>query len=719
MSSRGDSDFLLDRDVDKVRAVSPARAKNLAKMGIRTVRDLLGNYPRRYVDLSNVETAARAPIGQFVTVTGTVDEVVEKQPRRRLHILEVSIFDGTGIIMATWFRQPWMSAKFERGMRVAFSGKVTFEYGFKRMNSPYVAFLGEPGQGEARPAQMIAVHPTTEGISTTWMRRFIANALEQTADIEDPLPACLRMRHGLVGKKVALRHIHFPENRAQMLQARKRLAYEEVLRLQIEMMRLRRAETLDAAPTVHVPGRRVESLRAQLPFALTDEQESAIADIEADMCAERSMNRMLLGDVGTGKTIVAAFALALSADSGCQAAMMAPTEVLARQYASKLGPLFDAADISWGILTGATPPEERERLLGAAAEGSLQVLFGTHALIEPKVSFAHLSLVIIDEQHRFGVNQRAALRMKGPGCDLLVMTATPIPRTLALTLYGDLDTGYIRIRPGNVTPTRTELVSRDARGRAYEAMREALSQGRQAYVICPLVGLSRESRAERAEDGTLFSSLAQGSDISDPRAAEQEATRLQREVFSGYHVGLLTGRMSAAEKQEVMDAFNEGSIDVLVATTVVEVGVDVPNATMMLIEDAERFGLSQLHQLRGRVGRGEYPGTVFLVADPGKDDTETQARMDAFVSTTDGFELAEADLRTRHEGDVLGSRQHGAETLKLVNVIDDAQLIACAHADALELLEADPDLRDPGHRALAADIERTFANLGETSSKGA
>lgn len=577
MSSRGDSDFLLDRDVDKVRAVSPARAKNLAKMGIRTVRDLLGNYPRRYVDLSNVETAARAPIGQFVTVTGTVDEVVEKQPRRRLHILEVSIFDGTGIIMATWFRQPWMSAKFERGMRVAFSGKVTFEYGFKRMNSPYVAFLGEPGQGEARPAQMIAVHPTTEGISTTWMRRFIANALEQTRRYRGSVArlsaACVMdssARRWRCATYTFQRIAHRCSRRASAW------PYEEVLRLQIEMMRLRRAETLDAAPTVHVPGRRVESLRAQLPFALTDEQESAIADIEADMCAERSMNRMLLGDVGTGKTIVAAFALALSADSGCQAAMMAPTEVLARQYASRLGPLFDAADISWGILTGATPPEERERLLGAAAEGSLQVLFGTHALIEPKVSFAHLSLVIVDEQHRFGVNQRAALRMKGPGCDLLVMTATPIPRTLALTLYGDLDTSYIRIRPGNVTPTRTELVSRDARGRAYEAMREALSQGRQAYVICPLVGLSRESRAERAEDGTLFSSLAQGSDISDPRAAEQEAARLQREVFSGYHVGLLTGRMSAAEKQEVMDAFNEGSIDVLVATTVVEVGVDVP-----------------------------------------------------------------------------------------------------------------------------------------------
>lgn len=719
MASRGDSDFLLDCDVGKVRAVSPARAKHLAKMGIMTVRDLLENYPRRYIDLSNIETAARAPIGQFVTVVGTVDEVTEKQPRRRLHILEVAIFDGTGVIIATWFRQPWMTAKFERGMRVAFSGKVSFEYGFKRMNSPYVAFLGDPDQPQARLAQMIAVHPTTEGVSTTWMRRFVANALEQTADISDALPADLRLKYGLIGKKEAMRQIHFPENRTQMLQARKRLAYEEVLRLQLEMMRLRRAETLDAEPIVHEPGLRVESLRAQLPYTLTDEQEQAVADITGDMRAPRSMNRMLLGDVGTGKTIVAAFALALSADSGCQAAMMAPTEVLARQYASKLGSLFDAAGISWGTLTGSTTPDERERLLTAAADGSLQVLFGTHALIEPTVSFSRLSLVIIDEQHRFGVNQRAALRMKGPGCDLLVMTATPIPRTLALTLYGDLDTSYIRTRPGNVTPTRTELVSRDARGRAYEAMKEALSQGRQAYVICPLVGLSRENRAARVEDGSLLASLANGSDISDPKAAEEEAARLQREVFTGYRVGLLTGRMNAAEKQQVMEAFNEGDIDVLVATTVVEVGVDVPNATMMLIEDAERFGLSQLHQLRGRVGRGEHPGTVFLVADPGKDDTETRVRMDAFVSTTDGFELAEADLRTRHEGDVLGSRQHGAETLKLVNVIDDAQLIACAHADALEILENDPDLCAPEHAALAADIERAFANLDETVSRGA
>lgn len=719
MTSRGDSDFLLDCDVGKIRAVSPARAKNLSKLGISTVRELLENYPRRYIDLSNVETAARAPIGQFVTVVGTVDEVVEKQPRKRLHILEVSVFDGTGVIIATWFRQPWMAAKFERGMRVAFSGKVTFEYGFKRMANPYVAFLGEPGQEQARLVQMLAVHPATEGISATWMRRFVANALEQTADMTDPLPVELRLKHKLIGKKAALRQIHFPENRMQMLQARKRLAYEEVLRLQIEMMRLRRAETRDGEPTAHVPGQRMDELRAQLPYTLTSEQEQAVADIVGDMTAPRSMNRMLLGDVGTGKTIVAAFALALSADSGCQAAMMAPTEVLARQYASKLGPLFDAAHVSWGILTGSTAPEERDRLLEMAQDGTLQVLFGTHALIEPTVNFAHLSLVVIDEQHRFGVNQRAALRMKGPGCDLLVMTATPIPRTLALTLYGDLETSYIRTCPGNVQPTHTELISRDARGRAYEVIKDALAQGRQAYVICPLVGLTRERRAERIEDGSLLASLASGSDISDPKAAEEEAARLQRDVFAGYHVGLLTGRMSAEEKQQAMDAFNAGDIDVLVATTVVEVGVDVPNATMMLIEDAERFGLSQLHQLRGRVGRGEYPGTVFLVADPGKDDVDMRARLDAFVSTTDGFELAEADLRTRHEGDVLGSRQHGAETLRLVNVIDDAQLIACAHADALEIIDADPDLVAAEHATLAADIERIFADLDETTSKGA
>lgn len=719
MAMRGDSDFLLDRDASRVRAISAGRAKSLTNMGVETVRDLLENYPRRYIDLSNTKTALEAPIGEFVTVVGTVDEITEKTPRRNLHILEVSIFDGTGVIIATWFRQPWMTARFARGMRVAFSAKVTFEYGFKRMNGPFVAFLGDPDQsGDAMP-EMLAIHPTTEGVSTTWMRRFVANALEQAADVTDALPASLRMRHGLMSKKAALRQIHFPESRDSLRRARERLAYEEVLRLQVEMMRRRRAEAMGGDPTRHVSGTASQSLRAGLPYALTDEQERAVAEISADMSSASSMNRMLLGDVGTGKTIVAAFALALSADSGHQAAMMAPTEVLARQYASKLGAMLDDAGVSWAVLTGSSSADERASILERTADGSLQVLFGTHALIEPAVVFKSLSLAVIDEQHRFGVNQRAALRMKGPGCDLLVMTATPIPRTLALTLYGDLDTSYIRKRPVETAPTETTIVSRDARGRAYDAIKAELKQGRQAYVICPLVGVSREERAQRSESGALQSSLASGSDISDPKAAEVEAERLQREVFGGYVVGLLTGRMGSDEKNRVMEAFGAGDIDVLVATTVVEVGIDVPNATVMMIEDAERFGLSQLHQLRGRVGRGEHPGKVFLVADPGKDDVETRERLDAFASTTDGFELAEADLRTRHEGDVLGSRQHGAETLRLVNVVDDAKLIARAHADALELLADDPDLQREENAALSEEIARVFSDLDESTSRGA
>ncbi len=719
MTARSDSDYLFEAPVGKIRAVSPARAEKLAKMGIRTVGDLLANYPHRYIDLSQVEKIERAPIGNFVTVCGVVDEIVEKHPRPRLDILEVSVFDGTGILIATWFKQPWMAKRFEKGMRVAFSAKVTFDYGFKRMSSPLVAFLGGAGEQQESMRELHSIHSTTEGVSATWMRRFVANALEQTADITDPLPAHLRLSRKLLSKKAALRQIHFPVNQKQRSEARRRLAYEEVLCLQLEMMMRRNAETYDGAPHVHTPGEMTRALREQLPYTLTDEQERALADIMKDMGEQRCMNRMLLGDVGTGKTVVAAFALALAADSGYQAAMMAPTEVLARQYAQKMGPIFDTCGIRWDVLTGSTDAQRRIDILDGAQSGELQVLFGTHALIEPDVQFAELSCVIIDEQHRFGVNQRAKLRMKGPGCDLLVMTATPIPRTLALTLYGDLDTSYIRKRPGSRPPTKTRVISRDSRGSAYEEIRESLNAGRQAYIICPLVGVSRKARAERAETGELTASLSGDSDISDPKAAEQEAAHLQRNVFPHHRVGLLTGHMNAREKHKVMTDFSNGDIDVLVATTVVEVGIDVPNATMMMIEDAERFGLSQLHQLRGRVGRGEHLGTVFLVADPGAEDTDVQARMQAMVSTTDGFELAEADLKARREGDVLGSRQHGAATLKLVNVIDDAKLIERAHEDAIEILADDPTLSSAENALLAHEIERVFADYDDSASKGA
>ena len=715
MPARATCDALLGHTVESVRAVSPARAALLSKMGIRTVRDLLFCYPNRYIDLTTVADIATAPIGQTVTVVGTIYEVTEKQPRPRLSIVEVSLVDDTGLLLGVWFRQPWMAKRFAPGARVAFSGKVSFEYGFKRMNAPFVEFLGDA----APTAPLIGVHPTTEGLSTTWMRRFVANALEQCADTSDPLPAGLRLSRRLMSRKRALRAIHFPADAEQLAFARRRLAYEEVLYLQLEMMRRRAAETAHGSATVHVAGAATARLREKLPFSLTEDQRAAVADIQADMCADACMNRMLLGDVGTGKTVVAAFAIALCADTGTQCAMMAPTEVLARQYADKLGPLFDACGVTWGVLTGSTPAAERAQIAKRLADGSLTCLFGTHALIEPSVVFERLTLVVIDEQHRFGVNQRAALCAKGPGADLLVMTATPIPRTLALTLYGDLETSYLRERPAGRPPVTTQVISRDERARAYEAIRAAVDAGQQAYIICPLVGLSREQRAKRAEDGQMAASLSGGADISDPKAAEQEAEFLASKVFSGYTVGLLTGHMPAAEKQRAMEDFSSGKTDVLVATTVVEVGVDVPNATVMLVEDAERFGLSQLHQLRGRVGRGQHAGQVFLVADPGKDDTDVKARMDALASCDDGFELAQADLRARREGDVLGSRQHGAATLRLVNVVDDAELIAMAHEDARRLLEADPQLSDARHAGIAAEVAAAFSSYDESTGRGA
>ena len=701
----------LDAGVEQVRAVSPARAKLLAGMGIRTVRDLLTCYPNRHIDLTCVATCAAAPIGQTVTVVGTVHDVVEKHPRPKLDILEVTLTDDTGMLLGVWFRQPWMARKFERGALVAFSGKVAFEYGYKRMNSPYLEFLGSAEQ--APTAAYLPVHPSSEKVSATWMRRFIANALQQAAALPDPLPASLRLSRGLVCKKAALRQIHFPATHEELDAAHARLAYEELLCLQLQMMGRRLAETATGAFTAHGMGAVTRGLYAALPFTLTAEQQAAIDDIASDMCAARCMNRMLLGDVGTGKTIVAAFAIALAADTGCQAALMAPTEVLARQHAESLGPLFDACGLRWGLLTGSTPAAEREQLLAQAASGALCCLIGTHALIEPDVAFARLSLAIIDEQHRFGVAQRAALRAKGQGADLLVMTATPIPRTLALALYGDLDTSYIRTRPANRPDPVTRVISRQQRNVAYDAIRAAVKRGQQAYIICPLVGLSRQQRVKRAEDGQMAASLAGGPDISDAKAAEQEAAYLAAKVFPDMSVGLLTGHMSATEKQAAMSSFSSGATSILVATTVVEVGVDVPNATVMLVEDAERFGLAQLHQLRGRISRGNVAGQAFLVADPAADDEELQARMQTIASTCDGFELAEADLRARREGDVLGRRQHGAAALKLANVVDDAALVRQAHDDARALLAADPQLALPEHAALAHELQVTLGAAGE------
>jgi ATP-dependent DNA helicase RecG len=683
--------------VTAVRFVDAPRADSLARVGVNTVGDLVRHYPYRYLDLSTQAPLARLPIGQDATAVGVVHEVTVKRPRPRLSVTEVAITDDSGVLVGVWFNQSYMAQRFRAGERVAFAGKVAHMYGLRQMTNPFVERLGESGDASWL-GRILPVHHATEGLSTGWVRRLVAEALDQYGDVPDHLPARVRIDRDLVPYATALRWIHFPPGLVELEAARRRLAYDELLAVQLGMAIRRHHVVDDREGHAHVVGgERVAALRRSLPFQLTKEQDAATADVLGDMCSPRPMNRMLLGDVGTGKTAVAAIALAAAADSGTQAAMMAPTEVLANQYARSVGPLLDSAGVSWRLLTGATPKAERTRTLADVSSGECTVLLGTHALLTEHVSFARLTLAIVDEQHRFGVNQRLGLRAKGESPDLLVMTATPIPRSLALTLYGDLDTSYLRERPGGRGPDHvsTEIVPRTARTAAYDRVRAAVADGRQAYIICALVDES---------------------DATEARAAVKEAERLREKVFPDLRVGLLTGQMRPAEKADAMEAFRRGETQVLVATTVVEVGVDVPNATVMIVEDADRFGLAQLHQLRGRVGRGEHPGHFLLFADPKTQDGRDRLR--ALVATSDGFALAEEDLRLRGEGQVLGERQHGVPELRIASVLRDGAILELARADARALVAADPALKRAANVPLGRHVRDAFGRDWQWVSSG-
>lgn len=663
--------------------------------------------PSRYLDFSHVTDIAHADVGQDVTVVGQVDRVTLKRPRPRMQIVEVTVLDQTGMLEATFFRQPWIADQLHEGDTVALSGKVTFGYGFKQMKAPFHEVLSS-GEAAGSYSRVLPVHPVGEGITAPWMRRIVSAALADVGDVADLVPAELVELHGLMGLGRALREVHFPQTVAEAERARRRLAYDELLTLQLTLLARQDMELAGVVATAHVTdGPRLAGLVDALPFELTGEQRAAADDILADMGAPRVMNRLLLGDVGTGKTAVAALALAAVADTGTQAAMMAPTSVLARQYADKLGPLLDAAGISWALVTGATPARERAATAGRLAAGDLTVIFGTTAILSDDLAFARLTLVVIDEQHRFGVNQRAALREKGRGADLLAMTATPIPRTLALSLYGDIACSRIVHRPRPGAGITTKVVSPENVDVAYGAIRAAVAAGQQAYVVCPLV--------DERDDGSELDDVpeASRSGAKQVHAATTTAAQLTRSVFPGMRVGLLTGPMTATEKDDVMGRFKAGEIDVLVSTTVIEVGVDVPNATAMLVFDADRFGLATLHQLRGRVGRGDVAGVVYLEC-AAKRGTPARKRLGALESTSDGFELAELDLKLRREGEVLGFRQHGGVSLSISDLSADGDLVQWAHEDALAIASADPELRQPEHRPLAFEcVDRFGAYFAE------
>ena len=707
----------MGRPVSFIRGVGPAKGALLAKIGVRSVFDELMATPMRYLDLSQLVDVAHARVGDQASFVVHVDKVELKRPRPRVTVVELSCYDDTGVVMVCFFGQPWLAQKFAEGQTLLLFGKVSFGYGFKRLNSPYWEALEGDGPGFACACAghpMLPVYHATEGLTGQWLRRLSSECLTAFPDALDPWPAAVRAPRRLMPLSRALRAMHYPCDGDDAEAARRRLAFDEAAFLQVALRARRDVGVMGVKPFEHVvDGPHERALRAALPFALTADQQIAVDEILLDMASPQAMSRLLLGDVGTGKTAVATLALGAVADSGGQAALMAPTTVLAQQYADKVGPLLDSADITWALLTGATPKAQRESILEGLAQGRTCVLFGTHAALSEDVRFNRLTLAVIDEQQRFGVNQRNALREKGRGADLLIMSATPIPRTMALALYGDLDRSYLRTRPVKGAGVTTEVIAKRNRADAYAALLEEIAQGRQAYVVCPLVGAPA---GEGDEPDQAALELEAGEDPSDPQAAQKVARSLAGSVFEAYEVGLLTGRMKPQEKAQVMADFKAGTIQVLVSTTVIEVGVDVPNATVMLIEDAERFGLAQLHQLRGRVGRGKYPGHVFLCTSA--TSANAKRRMKALVETSDGFELAEQDLQLRREGDIMGVRQSGEVSLRFVDLARDADLLQDAHDLACDMLQADPLMQDPCHVPIKAEVVARYGDVFRDVSGG-
>ena len=674
------------------------------------VRDVLLHLPNRYLDFTRVVPIGFCDVGTEVTVVGRIDRVELKRPKPRMQLVEVCVVDDTGVLVATFFRQPWLAEQMHPGDMVALSGKVTFAYGFRQMRPTFHEVLGA-GDGTSY-ARVLPVHPVGEGVTASWMRRIIAAALADVGDVCDPLPAELVARRGLMTFARALREVHFPSSVASAEEARRRLAYDELLTLQLTLLTRQRMDLAGIRPTTHVTnGPHLAALLAALPFALSDEQKLALKEILTDMGAAHVMNRLLLGDVGTGKTVIAAAAIAATADTGTQAAMMAPTSVLARQYAEGVGPLLDAAGIAWALVTGATSASERRAAAESLRAGTLTCVFGTTALLSGDLEFNHLSLVVIDEQHRFGVSQRAALRGKGAAADLIAMTATPIPRTLALTLYGDMSCSRIRHRPIAGAGVSTKVVAPENADLAYGAVRDAVAAGHQAYVICPLV--------DDRDDGSELDDVPDSSKSLAKRLHAATSTRdeLAQTMLRGLRLDVLTGKMSADDKDSAMARFKAGETDVLVATTVVEVGVDVPNATVMIVFDADRFGLATLHQLRGRVGRGRDAGMVYLVCAAGP-RSPARKRLAALEATSDGFELAEMDLSLRREGEVLGYRQHGGVMLSVCDLSADKDLVEAAHADAREVVARDPELAAPVNAPLAVECRQRYGIYFEEVERG-
>ena len=673
----------LASQVTDLPGVGEARAKALDRLGLHTAEDLLRYFPRDYEDRRKRCSIREAPGQGPVCILGMVAEPARcVRIRKGLELTKVKVVDDTGAMTVTFFNQSYVHQVLQPGESYLFFGRAEREGGRVQMSNPIferedrVRFLD----------QLMPVYPLTAGVSNHLLAGLIRRCLDQCAEqIPELLPPEIRAEHQLAQTEFSYRNIHFPADEEALSLARRRLIFEELFYLSCGLTLLRTRRTGATGP-VCTP-RPLEDFCALLPFPLTPAQRRAIEEAAADLAQERPMNRLVQGDVGAGKTVVAAACAWLAHQSGWQSAMMAPTEILAAQHVRSLAPLLAPAGMRVGLLTGAMTAKEKRETRTALEAGEIHLLIGTHALLSQGVDFAKLGLVITDEQHRFGVGQRAALSAKGHGVpNVLVMSATPIPRTLALILYGDLDVSVIDTLPPGRTPVETYVIGEDKRQRMYQFVRRLVREGRQAYLVCPAV---EEDPQQELKAVTTYTK------------------ELQEKVFPDLRVALVHGKLRAKEKDAVMSAFAAGEIDVLVSTTVIEVGVDVANAAVMVVENAERFGLSQLHQLRGRVGRGAYHSYCILMSDAR--GQESMARLKVLKETCDGFRIAEEDLKLRGPGDFFGQRQHGLPQLQIADLAGDTRILKQAQQAAQALLARDPDLSQPGHRPLLDRVRRLFA----------
>jgi ATP-dependent DNA helicase RecG len=684
----------LDAPITALRGAGPRLAAAASELGIETVGDLLLHVPHRYSDRSEVRSLAELRTGEQATVEVEVKTVqVRPTSRRRLRIVEAGVADRSGPATAVWFNQAWLADRLRSGTRMLLSGKL--ERG--RFRVAEHEFVG--AESGLHTTGMVPFHPATEGLSPKRIREWVRQATELAGDVLEPLPAELRARRRMPGSADAILAAHFPDRSSDAECARERLAFEELFLHQVALAARRQGrESSRPAVSLGAPAEGVAGWLGSLPFELTAGQRDALEEIDRDLARSLPMQRLLMGEVGSGKTVLALYAMLRAVEAGFQAALMAPTETLAEQHAATFDRLLAQHPVPFALLTSATPAARRREALGRLDSGELSIVVGTHALIEADVAFRRLAVCVVDEQHRFGVGQRAALDAKGPGGaapHALHMSATPIPRTLSLTAYGDLDTSVLRELPAGRRPVDTWVVGEEKRAGAYEFIRARLREGRQAYVVCPLV----EHRPERGR-----------SEGVEARAAEAEAERLRSAEFAQFEVGLLHGQLAAAAKQAAMERFASGKTQVLVATSVIEVGIDVANATVMLVEGAERFGLSQLHQLRGRVGRGEHASQCILFGDAGSE--LARRRLEAIGSERDGFKLAEIDLALRGEGEILGTRQHGMPRFRVADLPDDLGLLTDARREVIALRERFGSLAAPDLGPMLEAARRRFGGEG-------